>query len=759
MVFSAVLILFAGIGLTYVSSAQDKAFEGAVEDTIVVIGSKAAEQELLGAGYYIDGEEWRKRGYDDINRALRVEPGIYLREEDGYGLFPNISLRGVDSQRTSKLTVMEDGIPTAPAPYSAPSAYYSPSTGRMHAIEVLKGSSQIEFGPHTTGGIVNYVSTPVPDEPRAYINTSYGSNNDYRLHAWGGASRDKPAGRYGGLAEIFLRDTDGYKTIRMGDINLNTYIDDDTGFKRLEGMAKVFWEPGMSWHQRIEFKIGHTTLDANETYLGLSDADFQSDPYQRYIASFRDNIDTEQWRSYLRWTAKPIEDLTVSVTAFYNKFFRNWYKYHGSSSLKDSNLEVLRGNTVNEDSREFEYRNNRRFYNSRGVEVEAEYHIETGPVSHKWRAGVRWMSDYIRRDQNDESYNINAADGTVTITDDGRCSGACRKQESDAIAVFISDEMTCGKFRLAPGIRYEYVDQESRRYRYDRANGSIVLDDKSGGINGKDHFEDSIGAFSPGVSAGVEPIDGLNIFAGIHRGVFIPSPSAHARGGLEEETSIATEFGVNWKPAPFAYVNTVLFYTKFDNLIVVDNIGSGGGGNDQNVGNVNSLGWEFLAGFDWASHFGMDFANPWYVSMTFTNAELDGDANSEDVESLFSGGKDGNNVPYIPSYQIAFGTGIEWWNLGLFADVYFVDETYTTAGNVDSPPTDGNGKVTDYRIGKTDSYGIVDISAKVQLTEALALTGSVHNLFDKKYIVSRHPIGPRPGLPRSLLIGITANID
>jgi len=125
-----------------------------------VIGTKADVPSLKGSGAILDKSDLDKFYYTDINDILRQVPGVYVRPETGYGFFPNISLRGVDPNRSAKVTLMEDGIPTAPTPYADPSAYYSPTAGRMAGFEVLKGTSSLKHGPNTTGGVINYLSTP-----------------------------------------------------------------------------------------------------------------------------------------------------------------------------------------------------------------------------------------------------------------------------------------------------------------------------------------------------------------------------------------------------------------------------------------------------------------------------------------------------------------------------------------------------------------------------------------------------------------------
>ncbi|MEX1237882.1 MAG: TonB-dependent receptor, partial [Pseudomonadales bacterium] len=714
-----------------------------------VVGTREAIYSIPGSAHYIDHENIRGLSYDDINRVLRRIPGVYVREEDGYGLFPNISLRGVDTSRSAKVTLMEDGVLAAPAPYSAPSAYYSPTTGRMDGLEVLKGTSQVKYGPHITGGVINYLSTPIPETATTFLRAPFGTDQDYRLHAYHGNTVDVDGGRFGYLVEAYARDTGGFKTIDSAPGFTNG---GDTGFTNIEPMIKMAWEPDSQRYQRFELKLGYTDKKANETYTGLSTTDLRASPYRRYSASQFDNIDTDHVRGYLRHFISLSANVDVVTTAYFNEFARNWYKLNdiravtGGLSENLSLSAALAGAASGEGlsclkgelACDLRVRANNREYSAAGIQSDLNYRFETGNARHKLNVGIRYHNDVEDRFQWQDVYS-QAADGSITGVVAGvPGSQDNREAETSALALYVQDTITFGNWVIQPGVRIETLDLENRDYRPGRTNAQADLNLASGGL---------------GVAYRLTP--GLQVLGGLHFGFSPPGPGA-AVSGLKEETSRGIEAGFRYTNDRGTWmVETVAFHTAFDDLIVVDNIGGTGSGDSENFGEVDAQGIEFSSTLDLAriNHWG--FGSEIYLTFTYTNAEQQNDAQSTNAESIFSFGAPGNEVPYIPRYQTSLGGSVDFERWGIEASASFVDETFTSASNV-TVELNGVGE-PDARFGLTDSYEILDISFYYRPTNHVKLFAGAHNLLDEEYMVSRQPHGPRPGIPQSLFAGIELN--
>ncbi len=735
------------------------------------LGGFEAVFDTPGSGAYLGPSNIHTQSYDNVERVLQQVPGVSVRTENGYGHFPSISMRGVESTRSGKLTVMEDGVLIAPAPYSAPAVYYFPNVGRMHAVEVIKGHSQIMYGPHTVAGALNLISTPIPEEPSVSIRGLYGSHDEYRMHAWFGSTVQTRWGRMGYLLEGYLRESDGFKTINQppGLASPNPFSrvgkTQDAGFTDGDLMLKFFWEPDSLVYQRWEVKVGYADSDRNETYLGLSDPDFVSNPFQRYPASVFDNWAAEHTTTYLRYTLGDPEwdRLSITNTVYYNQFHRNWYKLQDlrnidtdtdgvgdgvnmnlgaatGGALAGAGLEVLRGQRAGT----WRVRTNNRDYYSHGNETVASLSFDTRRAAHDVKAAVRYHVDEIRPFQHDDQFTIDSQ-GFITATSFGAPgSQRSREQEAHATAFYLLDRISLGRLSVTPGIRMEHIHLST----IDFGGSDTVLTDNLDVIGG-------------GVGATYDLSDRLKLLAGFHRGYSPPSPrgaTGQGTGGerLKEEEALASEFGFRYLNAERAFgTQLIAFYTQFNNMIIFDIMAVGGGtGNAQNVGAAFASGIEFTIQYDPGVDRGWTFQNPWFLAATYTNARLLEDVASADPESFFAGGRRGAWLPYVPEWAFTMGTGVHFDLIGVDVTGIFVDETFTTASNnTDHVAPDGT---PDARVGKTDDYFIWDFSGYARLTDKIKLFGGIQNVFDLDYLSSRHPYGPRPGAPLFGYLGAEA---
>lgn len=727
--------LLITLAITTAAHAQDALTS---LNPMTVLGSREDTFTQTGSATFVSAEQIRATNSTNVNVVLAKVPGVYVREEDGFGNFPNISLRGADGTRSEKVTVMEDGILAAPAPYSGPAAYSTPRIARMSGVEILKGSSQVRYGPQTTGGVINYLSTEIPDERKFYAKATYGSFDTGAAHLYYGDTVETEAGKFGYLVEFFGNVSDGFREIDG--------TSDTTGFSVYDPNLKLSFEPNTALKQRIEFKAGYTSFDADETYTGLTETDLDKNPDRRYAATRFDNIDTEQYRTYLKWVGEPSDKLRLESAAYYSYLKRNWYKLDkvtGSGAKRNlhevlapangftNELGVLKGTAAGV----IDVKANNRSYSSYGWQNQANFRFDTGSLSHDLAAGLRLHYDYQDREHWLDTYNGDGA-GNFAFGRRTREGQDNRLEEIFATAVYLEDEIKTGSLTLRPGIRYEWLDLDERKTTNATATKPASTETQSGDEN----------LWTAGMSANYEITPENSVFGGIYRGVSSPGVSDYL-SGVEEEESLGYELGTRYRRDALN-VEFAAFFTDFDNLISTD---TGLGGDPTfNAGAAEVYGLESILQYDAGSVAGLEAGIPLYVSATWTSAEFKG--TTADLagggDGVYAGGSDGNEIPYVPEWKLAAGMGYTAEKWGANLDVIYSGTTWGTGYN-------GNpraGRQTS-RDGKIDNLLVFNLSTYYQFNEHLKLIAGIQNLFDEQALVSRIPEGPRASAPRMIYAG------
>ncbi len=709
--------------------ANSKDHAKTVMERVMVIGNAERAQDLTGSATFIGKEELDQNNYTDINRVLRQVPGVNIQEEEGYGNRPNIGLRGGRSERSADITLMEDGILIAPAPYAAPSAYYFPRVSRMEAVEVRKGSSTIKFGPRTTSGAVNLISSSVPSTKEIEALAGYGSDNTHRLQGHYGDSVVFGSGNFGFVIDASHDATDGFKSIDI--------VGGDTGYSIQDIMGKVQFstDPTVDIFQSLEIKIGATEEDSDETYLGLAQADFDANPYRRYAASQVDNMDASHRQYHIRHFVD-FGNFDATTTLYHNQFSRNWYKLDDitiggvrqslSSALNNPvYLSALKGSTNLDGSaaNNLTVRANNRDYYSTGVQTDLASQFGIGETDHQFEFGVRYHYDKEDRFQQEDLYAINS--GIMTLASEGAPgSNANRHATAKATALYVLDEINYNNWTIVPGVRYEYIDLKREDFNSNQVR------------------ENTVDAFVPGIGLGYAFTDEYSVFGGIHKGFAPPSPGS-TNDDVEE--SINYELGGRYNGNAFN-AELVGFFNDYSNLLGECTLSSGctgGADGDQfNAGEVDAYGVEFSLGYDAAPALNIsEVSLPINFNYTYTKAEF---------QNSFVSGFDewgnvsaGDELPYVPEHQFYVSAGVVAPKWEIHVAGKYVDEMRTQAGSGSTPAGQG-----------TDEHFIVDLAGEYEIFEGTRFFATADNLFDTQYVAARRPAGARPGKPLTALAGI-----
>jgi Fe(3+) dicitrate transport protein len=641
---------------------------------------------------------------------------VHIRDEVAGGVVANIGFRGLNPDRSESILLLEDGVLAGFAPYTVNAAYYVPPSERIAAIEILKGSGQILYGPHTVGPVLNLITHEIPRCPSGRLIVTGGSHDHYSTYASYGATR----GRFGFLVSALATWSDGYR--------------DHNSFEVLDAMLKTRWS--FSRRSHLTAKFAAYSSDSQNTYLGLTTGMFAADPYQNPAA--RDVYETAWYNGQLTWKTEFNRCLALLVNVYAAGGSRDWnrqdFARNNGFAAPPANTQFTVGDPAVDGGAIYM----RESFGSRdrdsiywGIEPRLTGTFHVGGRRNDYEVGVRFHDERYTNERN----NRTTFDAPPTTRDRD-------VNDTHALSFFAQDRVRVNRWlHLIGGVRVEHY--ESTR-RFEVQAGMPVA------ISGTTTNTEVI----PGLGFTAQVGRGTTVFGGVHRG-FAPPRVAQAIDAtgmdlqLDAEKSWNYEIGVRGDPRPWLHYEAAGFYMDFENQVVPANESGGASTMNTNAGETEHLGFE-LAGT-------AEVLQPLTCRRGPCRPKLYLDASYTYVHTentTPAGTFRGNDVPYAPNHLARVGLRGELPVYGLTAAAVatYTGSQFADQANTIAPSNDGT-------TGKVEDRWLLDVTLrwKVQRTR-MTLFASVNNVLDETYIVSRAPSGIFAGAPRHAFFGFELDI-
>jgi Fe(3+) dicitrate transport protein len=695
-------------------------------DTINVRGSILPYklEHIPGSTSVLDTEQLEAQRPFSIKEALRTVPGVHVVDEDSFGLGLNIGIRGLDPRRTSRTLLLEDGMPLFLAPYGDPSAHYSTPIDRVERIEVVKGSGQVLYGPQTIGGMINFVTKPIPKQGVAGSVSATWGNNDYQgLQANVGVGGE----RGGIMLDITEKKGDGVRKNHDFDVF-------EVAIKGQLNLTK---------NQTLIGKIGYYKEDSHITETGLGSVEYAEDKFQAPTGR-NDRFLHERNSLQLQHIFQINDAAKLSTQAYYVDVDRASFRQidgsggnAGRSALERCPGGVSATNLANADQCGGRWRP--RDYRYWGIEPRLDFKHNTFGIASDAVIGFRYHEEDIKRNQfraNDPRIqSLSFIDSLIGVN-----GGNGHREQIDitveAKSYYFQNTFYVGDFSITPGVRYEDV-----RIKTDVRRAAGEVQD-----NPESYLNNSQSKVIPGFGIAWNGIDNTTVFAGVHKGFAPPRPDRdiEAPGGAntavvsrtKPEESTNWELGVRSKYFKGIGLESTLFHTDFDEIVIQDN------GRFFNGGESQQTGLEMAGRIDFGQIY--NTTHNVYVTASWTNlftAKFKKDVASENISS-------GNRLPYAPKHLLSVAVGYQnplGFDARLGADR--VSEQFADGENTTVEVDSGQE-------GTIPSYTV--FNATMNFRPQGSKTSyflSAYNLTDREYLVSRVD-GKFAGRERQVIAGI-----
>ena len=689
-----------------------------VAETVVVsssylLGNAEIVERTPGAVDIIDKKTLESSRVLSSSEALRKVSGLNVRDEEGFGLRPNIGIRGLNPTRSTKVLLLEDGLPLTYAPYGDNASYYHPPVDRFESIEIVKGSGQILYGPTTVGGVVNYI-TPAPPIDASGFLTLMGGNRDYFN------GHINYGGTWKGTGLVF-----DY-TRKQGELARQ---DQRSGLNDLN-LKSV---SAFGTKHALILKANYYGERSNITYSGLTEAEYRANPRQSIFRN--DFFDGDRFGGSVTHAYIPNDQITLTTNLYGSVFYRDWWRQSSNSAERPNRLTTLPGGDP--DCRSMAdlhttcgNQGRLRKYYVRGVESRVRANFGLLGINNEADFGGR--IHFETQDREQQNGDTPTARSGVVVENNER--------KNSAYSAFLQNRFLFRDWTITPGVRVEHINfQRTNRL----ANGGA-------GVTGRTELTQVV----PGIGVSYHPASRLTLFAGVHRGFAPPRTEDiinNATGGtvdLDSELSWNYEVGIRSLPAKGFQIDATLFRMDYENQIVPASLAGGVGSAFTNGGETLHQGVELTGRLDTGTIF--NSPHNFYLRTAFTylpTAKFTGTRFSN-VGGFSNVSVSGNRLPYAPEQLLnvivghSHSKGVNTFLEGIYVGRQFGDDLNTV-----NPTANGQrGAIPSYTVwNATFNYEAEAVRSTFFIT--------VKNLFDRTYIVDRSR-GILPSSSRLVQAGI-----
>ena len=677
-------------------------------------------ENLPGSSNVLTREDLDKREPFSILELVREVPGLHVVSEDAAGTHLNIGLRGLNPRRSSRTLLLEDGAPTVFfAPYGDPSAHYSTPIERLERVEVLKGSGQILYGPQTLGGMINFVTKPVPRngfEGSAKLSVG---NQGYR-----GAHLNLGTGsEQGGIMIDLLK--------RQGD-GIREQHDFDVQDVTIKGQLNI------NSSHTLTAKYTRFEEDSLFSETGLTGQEYLRNPFslpgsegERYV------MDRDTVQLIHGWQLGERARLTTQV--YHTKTDRTSLR----SREFESAFDPMDPSTIGLGELESEFATRPRQYDVFGIEPKLEFTHSAFGVPSETIIGMRYHTEDIDR----KKFEFDNFGDTTPEADERLLA------DVEATTFYAQNTFLMGNWTLTPGVRVEQIDQTK-----------VLFSGVAGTANfqQEDMLDTSETETLPGMGFTWNGLSNATVFGGVHRGFAPPRPDRDIENDMLQrvtpELATVAELGIRGNVRAGSYEAT-FFNLDIEDIVV------NSGGFFRNEGEAQHTGFELAGRFNLGELVSAK-ANPFFVSMAYTNLFTAEFKNSGVVggegEDGYGTYEAGNRLPYAPKHTLALNLSYETeqWNARVGAThlskQFANTENFAGSGALGFCPN-GEDPANNLFCGL---FGEIEAVTLLNASFSYAPAGSkisyflnAENLTDKQYIAARTN-GIQPGRQRQVVAGI-----